>query len=65
MNGHGKKGVFQPRERPVFTNDHMHEAKRKNLPPPNAYSIEEKARYILGVSSKMPKGSFHTDEAVV
>ena len=65
QNGHAKKGVFQPRERPIFTNDHMHEAKRKNLPPPNAYVIPETKRYILGVSDRKPKGSFHTDEAIV
>ena len=62
-NGHGKKGVFQPHDRPMFTSDHMHEAKRKNLPPPNAYDLPVTKKYILGVSDRLPKGSFHTDEA--
>ena len=43
----------------------MHDAKRKNLPPPNAYTLPEKKKYVLGVSSKSEKGSFHTDEAIV
>ena len=48
MNGHAKKGVFVPRERPMFTSERMHSAKRKNLPPPNAYKIPKQEKYLLG-----------------
>ena len=65
MNGHAKKGVFAPRERPMFTADHMHVTKRRNIPPPNAYIIPTEEKYLLGVSSRCEKGSYHTDEAII
>ena len=38
--GHCKKGVFQPRERPLITNEFMHEAKRRNIPAPGTYALK-------------------------
>ena len=38
-NGLAKKGVFQPRERPLFTGDKMHEEKRKGVPAPGTYDL--------------------------
>ena len=49
----------------MFTGDQMHEAKRRNIPPPNAYIIPKTEKYLLGVSAKSEKGSYHTDEAII
>ena len=61
--GHVKKGVFQPRERPLLTKEYMDEAKKKGIPAPGAYKLPQNKKFPLGHSSKSEKNSMHTDAA--
>ena len=62
--GHPKKGVFQPRERPLFTGDKMHEEKRKGIPAPGIYDMPEQKKFRLGFTEKSDKHSYNIDAAV-
>ena len=61
--GHVKKGVFRPRERPLLTKEYMDEAKKKGIPAPGAYKLPQNKKFPLGHSSKSEKNSIHTDAA--
>ena len=63
-NGHAKKGVFQPRERPLVTKEFMDEAKRRGIPPPGAYTIKENKKALLCHNDKSEKSSYHIDMAI-
>ena len=61
-HGHAKKGVFQPRERPLVTTEFMAEVKRRAIPAPGAYNnMPPKDKLLLGHSNKSAKSSYHID----
>lgn len=64
VQGHSKKGVFFPRERPMFTKDKMHEETRKGIPAPGTYEIPKQDKFKLGRSSMSEKHSYNIDSAV-
>ena len=63
QQGHVKKGVFRPRERPLLTKEYMDEAKKKGIPAPGAYKLPQNKKFPLGHSAKSEKNSIHTDAA--
>ena len=63
-HGHSKKGVFQPRNRPLVTTEFMNEAKRRAIPPPGHYNMPPPDKLLLGLSDKSTKSAYHIDVAV-
>ena len=62
--GHSRKGMFLPRERPLMTAEVISDAKKRNVPAPGAYEASKGNKPILGFSTISKKTTYHVDEAI-
>lgn len=62
--GHPKKGIFAPHDRPLVTTEFMKEAKRRDIPPPGHYNLPPADKPKGCVADKAEKSSYHIDMAI-
>lgn len=46
--GHPRKGKFQPRERPLMTDEYIKSEKKRNIPAPGTYEASKGNKPLLG-----------------
>ena len=64
QQGHTRKGMFNPHDRPLHTNDVIKTAIKRHVPAPGTYEASKGNKPILGFSTVSDIGSYHVDEAV-
>jgi len=48
QNGHDRKGMFLPRERPYMTLELLAREKKRHIPPPGTYEASKGDKPLLG-----------------
>lgn len=61
--GHSKKGKFQPRDRPLMTNELVNSEKKRNIPAPGTYEASKGDKPLLGVTDRSVKSAYILDVA--